>query len=77
MSNFDGQLNRFREQAAQAGFSGTGIMDVHPSIGVIRLKLSTVPPETLKPFTQNFSQALAMMLGGMNVQVKIHVEQQG
>jgi len=77
MLNLGGQLNQFRQQAAQAGFSGSGIMDVHPSTGVIRLKLNTLPPEALKSFTENFSQALAMMLGGMNIQVKVHIEREG
>lgn len=75
MFDMEGQLNQFKEQAAQAGFSGTAIMDVQPKSGVIRLKLSTKPPEGLKAFTKNFSQVMTMMLGGMNVQVKIHIEE--
>lgn len=77
MFNLNGQLNHFRQHAAQAGFSGTGILDIHPTSGVIRLKLNTVPPEMLRSFTENFSQALAVMLDGMNIQVKVHIEQEG
>lgn len=76
MFNLDGQLNQFRQQAAQAGFSGTGILDVQPISGLIRLKLNTVPPEKLSPFTEGFSQCLAMMLNGMNIQVKVHIERE-
>ena len=76
MFDMEGQLNQFKEQAAQAGFSGTAIMDVQPKSGVIRLKLSTTPPEGLTVFTRNFSQVLAMMLGGLNVQVKMHIEEE-
>jgi len=75
MFNLDGQLNQFRQQAAQAGFSGTGILDVQPTSGLIRLKLNTVPPEMLRSFTEGFSQCLAMMLSGMNIQMKVHLEQ--
>ena len=76
MFNLDGQLNQFRQQAAQAGFSGTGILDVQPISGLIRLKLNTVPPEKLSQFTEGFSQCLAMMLNGMNIQVKVHIERE-
>ena len=76
MFNLDGQLNHFRQQAAQAGFSGTGILDVQPISGLIRLKLNTVPPEKLSPFIEGFAQCLAMMLNGMNIQMKVHIERE-
>jgi hypothetical protein len=73
MFNLEGQLNQSKKQAAQVGFSGTGILDVHPNTGVIRLKLNTVPPQSLEQFTENFSQVLVVMLSGMNVEVKVRV----
>jgi allantoicase len=75
-NSMENQLAKFRQQAAAAGFSGTGIVDVHPDIGVIRLKLNTVPPESLRAFTDSFSQMIALMLGGLNVQVKMHTSKE-
>jgi hypothetical protein len=72
----EGQLNQFRQQAAQSGFSGTGIIDVQPKGGIIRLKLNITPPGGLKVFTKNFAEAIGVMLGAMNIQVKIHIEQE-
>ena len=75
-NSMENQLAKFRQQAAAAGFSGTGIVDVHPDTGVIRLKLNTVPQESLRAFTDSFSQMIALMLGGLNVQVKIHTSKE-
>ena len=75
-NSMQNQLGQFQKQAASAGFSGTGIMDVHPELGVIRLKLSTVPSESLREFTANFSQMLTMLLGGLNITVKKHVAEE-
>ena len=66
------QFEQFRQQAAGAGFSGSGLIDVHPGTGVIRLKLAIPPPANQKVFTEQFAQGLAVMLGGMNISVKIH-----
>ena len=66
------QLNQFREQAAQAGFSGTGILDVHPASGIIRLKLTIPPPANQKAFVRQFAEGLVIMLSGMNISTKIH-----
>jgi len=76
MFNLDSQLNQFKQQAAQAGFSGTGILDVQTKSGLIRLKLNTVPAEKLSSFTEGFYQCLVMVLNGMNIQVKVHIEQE-
>jgi|GEM_PF-2595314 len=67
------QFEAFRKQAAGAGFSGSGLIDVHPGIGVIRIKLNIPPPANQKVFTEQFAQGLAVMLGGMNISVKTHM----
>lgn len=64
------QMGQFREQAASTGFSGSAIMDVHPDIGIIRIKINTVPPQALGQFTEGFSQLMTMMLGGVNIAVR-------
>jgi hypothetical protein len=75
MFNLNGQINQLKQQAKQAGFSGTGILDIQPTSGVIRIKLNTVPAENLSTFTERLSQCLAMVLNGMNIQVKVHIEE--
>ena len=67
-----GQFNHFKEQAVQAGFSGTGILDVHPASGIIRLKLTIPPPANQKAFVRQFAEGLVIMLSGMNISTKIH-----
>ena len=76
LNPMDDQRNQFRQQAEQAGFSGTGIIDVQPKSGIIRLKLNITSPNGLKVFTRNFADCIGMMLGAMNIQVKIRVEQE-
>jgi len=76
LNPMEGQLNQFRQQAAQAGFSGTSIIDVQPKSGIIRLRLNITSPNGLKVFTENFAEGIGVMLGAMNIQVKIHVEQE-
>jgi hypothetical protein len=71
-----GQFEQFRQQAAQSGFSGSGLIDVRPGVGVIRLKLNIPPPANQKMFTQQFAQGLAVMLDGMNISVKIHTSEE-
>jgi hypothetical protein len=70
------QFEQFRQQAAGAGFSGNGLIDVRPSMGVIRLKLTLPPPANQKVFTEQFAQGLAIMLGGMNISVKTHISEE-
>lgn len=70
------QMGQFREQAASTGFGGTAILDVHPDVGIIRLKLNTVPPEALGQFTEGFSQMMVMMLGGVNITVKKNISRE-
>ena len=66
------QFEQFRQQAAGAGFSGTGILDVHPASGIIRLKLTIPPPANQKVFVKQFAEGLVIMLSGMNISTKIN-----
>jgi hypothetical protein len=70
------QFEHFRQQAAGAGFSGSGLIDARPSIGVIRMKLNIPPPANQKVFVEQFAQGLAVMLGGMNISVKIRTSEE-
>ena len=70
------QFEQFRQQAAGAGFSGNGLIDVRPGIGVIRIKLTIPPPANQKVFTGQFAQAVATMLRGMNISVKTHISEE-
>jgi len=72
MNNFENQMNQYREQARQAGFSGSAIIDVHPSSGVIRIKLSVPPQSNLRDFINGYTKVLTMSLGMMNIEAKVH-----
>jgi hypothetical protein len=76
MFNFDQQMNQSKQQAAQAGFSGTAIIDAHPLTGIIRIKLTTSPPESLASFVNNYIQLLNMSLGAMNVETRVHIAEE-
>jgi hypothetical protein len=76
MFNFDQQMNQSKQQAAQAGFSGSAIIDAHPSTGIIRIKLTTSPPESLASFVTNYIQLLNMSLGAMNVETRVHIAEE-
>ena len=76
MFNFEQQINQTRQQAAEAGFSGSAIVDVHPSKGIVRIKISTSPPESLASFVTNYLQFLNMSLGAMNVEARIHIAEE-
>jgi hypothetical protein len=73
--NFQRQIEQSKQQAAQIGFSGSAIVDVQPASGIIRLKISSSPPESLKPFITNYVNFLMMSLNAMNVDVKIHISE--
>ena len=73
--NFQRQIEQNKQQAAQIGFSGSAIVDVQPTSGIIRLKISSTPPESLKPFITNYINFLMMSLNTMNVDVKIHISE--
>ena len=76
-NDMEQQVNQFRQNSARMGFSGTAILDVHPASGIIRLKLNSNPPESLRPFTSNYAGFLKMSLNAMNVEVKIHIAEEG
>jgi hypothetical protein len=71
------QVTQVRQQSAQTGFSGTAILDVHPSTGIIRLKVNSVPPEKLGEFIMNYTNILIMSLNAANINVKTHIAQDG
>ena len=72
MYNFEQQMNQFREQARQAGFSGNAIVDVHPSSGIIRIKLAVPPHANLGAVVANYAQFVSMSLGAMNIEARVH-----
>jgi hypothetical protein len=76
MNNYEDQMNQFREHMARSGFSGTAIIDVHPSAGIIRIKVNTTPPQNLKPFTTGWAQMLNIMLTASNIEAKMHVSEE-
>jgi hypothetical protein len=72
MYNFEQQMNQYREQARQAGFSGNAIIDVHPSSGVIRIKVSVPPKANIRDFITGYTQFLTVSLGAMNIEARVH-----
>lgn len=72
MNNLEQQMNQYREQARQMGFSGNALIDVHPSSGVIRIKVSVPPKSNIRDFLNGYTQFLTMSLGMMNVEAKVH-----
>ena len=72
-NNIEQQIAQTKQQAAQTGFGGQAILDVHPTTGVVRIKVKTTSPESLKAFMDQFPQFLAMSLTAMNIEVKLHV----
>jgi hypothetical protein len=76
MFNFEQQINQARQQAAQSGFSGNAIVDVHPSNGILHIKITASPPESLASFVTNYVQFLSMSLGAMNIETRIHIAEE-
>jgi hypothetical protein len=76
MFNFEQQVNQARQQAAGAGFSGNAILDVHPLLGVIRMKVDVTPHESLASFMTNYVQFLSIALGAMNIEAKVHITEE-
>lgn len=72
----DQQVEQARQQAAQAGFSGTAILDIHPRSGIIRIKVSTIPPENVQAFITNYVNFLTMSFNAMNIEVGMHVAEE-
>ena len=77
MNSIEEQVAQAKQQAVQTGFGGSAILDVHPSTGIIRLKVNSVPPEKLGEFIMNYTNILIMSLNAMNINVKTHVDQDG
>ena len=76
MFNFEDQMNQARQQAAQAGFSGTAIVDAHPSTGILRIKITTTPPESLASFVTNYLQFVNMSLRTLNIEARVHIAEE-
>ena len=76
MFNFEDQMNQARQQAAQAGFSGTAIVDAHPSTGILRIKIITTPPESLASFVTNYLQFVNMSLRTLNIEARVHIAEE-
>lgn len=76
MFNIEGQMNQSREYARQAGLAGNAIIDVHPSSGIIRIKINVVPPESALSFITNYTQFLNMSLTALNIEAKVHLAQE-
>ena len=74
--NYEDQMNQFREHMARSGFSGTAIIDVHPSAGIIRIKVNTTPLENLKPFVTGCAQMLNILLAASNIEARMHVSEE-
>jgi len=70
--NYEDQMNQFREHMARSGFSGTAIIDVHPSAGIIRIKVNITPPQNLKPFTTGCGQMLNILLALMTPEERLY-----
>ena len=70
--NYEDQMNQFREHMARSGFSGTAIIDVHPSAGIIRIKVTVPPPANLATIVANYAQFVSMSLGAMNIEARVH-----
>lgn len=75
MNDFEQQIEQARQQVAQTGFSGTAIIDVHPSDGFLRLKVKINSPEKLVEFMTNYPKVLVMSLGMANIQAKVHISE--
>ena len=75
--NFEQQVAQQKQQSAQAGLSGTAILDIHPATGIMRLKINLVPPEKIGEFIKNYANVVTMSLNAANISVKMHTEEEG
>jgi hypothetical protein len=75
MINFEQQADQARQHAAAMGISGTAIVDVRPDQGFLRLKVKLNQPDKLPEFMRSYAQVMVMMLRFMNVDAKIHLEE--
>jgi hypothetical protein len=74
VDNVEQQEQQLAQAAAQAGLSRTAILDVHPTTGIIRLKVNLVPLEKTREFITTYAKAIiAVSLGAANISVKTYV----
>jgi len=73
MTNIEQQVEQKKQQAAQTGLSGTAILDIHPTTGIMRLKINLTPPEKIGEFIVNYAKVITMSLNSVNISVKTHV----
>lgn len=70
------QVENIRQQAVQAGISGSALVDIQPSRGIIRVKVNMPSKEQVRPFTQNYGQVICASLQGLNLSVKRHIAEE-
>jgi hypothetical protein len=52
-------------------------LDVHPTTGIIRLKVNLVPLEKTREFITTYAKAIiAVSLGAANISVKTYVDEE-
>ena len=73
MDNVEQQIAQQKQQAAQGGLSGTAILDIHPTTGIMRLKINLIPPEKVGEFIRNYANVITMSLNSVNISVKTHI----
>lgn len=73
-NNIDQQLAQKKQESAKAGLSGTAILDIHPSTGIIRLRINLVPPEKIGEFIKNYANVITMSLNAANITVKTYTD---
>jgi len=71
--NIEQQVEQHKQQASQGGLSGTAILDIHPTTGIMRLKINLTPPEKIGEFITNYARIITMSLNSVNISVKTHV----
>jgi hypothetical protein len=76
VTSYGPQIEYARQQAAQQGFSGTAIIDAHPSEGLVRIKIKMEPPERLPEFMRHYASGLAATLNMMNLEAKVHLAEE-
>ena len=76
MDNVEQQVAQQKQQAAQGGLSGTAILDIHPTTGIMRLKINLIPPEKIGEFITSYSKVIIMSLNSVNINVKTHVAEE-
>ena len=62
-----------RQQVAQTGFSGTAMIDIHPSSGFLRLKVNVSSSGKLVEFMTNYTNVAVTALAMMNIQAKVNI----